>query len=1061
MSQSRLSTSVLSVLFLLGALSATRADQVVIEPSKDNTLYEDIFGESSNGSGPHIFSGKTNNAAIRRAILAFNVAGAVPAGSTVTSVTLRMTVSRTTAGPQNTELRRLTQDWGESDSDAGESGGGGSGAGIGDATWLHRFYSTVFWTNPGGDYSGTSSASVSVAGTGTSPVWGSTAQMVSDVQGWLDSPASNFGWLVLGNEAANHTAKRFHAREGANANQRPKLTLNYTPPPATGACCQGGGACSILSSSQCATAGGTYQGDGTTCSPTNPCSGPTGACCDSNGSCTVDSESACDGSGGTYSGNGTNCTPNQCPQPQGACCFPNGTCDLRTLDNCSGNFGSWNGANTSCAAAECEVQLTPFVDALPIPAVATPLTGFAGGAAHYRIEMTEFAQTLHRDLPATRVWGYGNSYPGPTIEAAVDQQVTVEWANQLRDGLGNLRSDHLLDVDLCPHGPDMAGPSARTVVHMHGAHVPEAFDGYPELTFLPGSSSSYVYPNHQVPGTLWYHDHALGITRLNVYLGLAGFYLLRDATEQSLGLPSGSYEIPLVIQDRKFNADGSFYYPPALEEHFFGDKLLVNGKVWPFLNVAQGKYRFRVLNGSGSRHYRLALSNAATFQVIGTEGGLLPAPTPVNQLLLGPGERADVVINFASYAPGTEIVLTNDAPAPYPGPPGAGVIPNVMKFIVQAQTGHTAAIPATLRPIEVLDENDATVFRNFELQKFSDACAGSRWLVNGLVWDDVIEYPELGETEVWSFINRSGMAHPMHMHLVSFQILDRQNFTIVSGQVTPIGSPVPPPAHEAGWKDTVLVEPFVITRVIARFEDYKGRFAYHCHILEHEDHEMMRQFQTVQCGDSEIDPTESCDDGNLVGRDACSTGCDAEHFVAFVGPAQGGTVQVTIDGVVVQITTLPGQTAAQVAQALADAINAAPGVVATATREGDRVIIDTAITQFSIADAGLSDLLTLRVSRNGLWWADVENASSYDVVRGVLKSLHVTDGDFSQATMACLTNNLTGTQIAASMTPEADEGFWFLVREVTSGGNGSYDSGGAGQVAGRDAGIAASGNACP
>jgi cysteine-rich repeat protein len=264
------------------------------------------------------------------------------------------------------------------------------------------------------------------------------------------------------------------------------------------------------------------------------------------------------------------------------------------------------------------------------------------------------------------------------------------------------------------------------------------------------------------------------------------------------------------------------------------------------------------------------------------EGGLLPAPVTVSEITLGPGERADVIVDFAPYAAGTEIRLVNDAPAPFPGTPGVGVIPNVMKFVVTSATGHTAPIPASLRPIEVLDPADAVVTRDFELRKMAEACAGSMWGINGLGFDDITEYPELGTTEIWRFVNRSGITHPMHMHLVMFQVLDRQAFEEIGGNVVPIGSPVSPPAHEAGWKDTVQVGPNEILRVIARFERYVGRFPYHCHILEHEDHEMMRQFETTTaCGDGVRGiPAEQCDDGNQVADDGCSPTCQVEDECA-------------------------------------------------------------------------------------------------------------------------------------------------------------------------------------
>jgi hypothetical protein len=273
--------------------------------------------------------------------------------------------------------------------------------------------------------------------------------------------------------------------------------------------------------------------------------------------------------------------------------------------------------------------------------------------------------------------------------------------------------------------------------------------------------------------------------------------------------------------------------------------MLVNGKVWPYLQVKQGKYRFRLLNGCNSRFLHLSLSNGAPFEVIGTDLGLLPAPVLRTQLLMAPGERYDVVIDFAGYAAGTHIVLANDAPAMYPGEPGVGVIPNVMRFDVVGSPGHLAAIPAALRAVAPIDTAEAVMTRDFSLRKGSDPCAGTMWMINDLHWEDITEYPVLGTTEIWRFVNESGMSHPMHMHLVQFQVLDRQPFTRVAGEIVPTGPRVPPDAAEAGWKDTAPVAPGEILRVIARFEDYAGLYAYHCHMLEHEDHEMMRQFRTV------------------------------------------------------------------------------------------------------------------------------------------------------------------------------------------------------------------------
>lgn len=794
----------LALTCIVVAMPPARAwsDQLTLVSAKDNTLYEDPAGQLGNGSGDHFFAGKTNDGLLRRGLIAFDLS-AIPPGSTITEVTLTLTMSRTKAQARNVGLHLVLADWGEGASNAPGEEGAGAPAGTGDATWIHRFYPAAAWAVAGGDFASSPSATTLVNREGTY-TW-TSAQMAVDVQAWLDAPATNFGWLVKCEEPSTNTktTKRFDSRSHPTPQNRPQLTITFNAPAMTGACCLSDGTCVVTTAAGCAGQGGTYQGDGSSCSP-NPCPQPTGACCLIDGTCLVTTAASCAGQGGTYQGDATSCMPDPCP-----------------------------------------LVLEPFVDALPIPAVATPIQGTPGGAAEYVLAVTEFQQQLHRDLPPTTVWGYGGTYPGPTIEASTGQEVRVHWVNDLRDSSGELRQHHFLPVDLCPHGPDTQGDAPRTVVHLHGAHVQSASDGYPEDTTLPGESNLYAYPNLQLPATLWYHDHALGITRLNVMMGLAGFYLLRDGFEQALGLPSREHEIALAIQDRKFRPDGSFDYPAAWEEDFFGDTVLVNGKVWPYLQVERGKYRFRVLNGSNSRTYELSLSNGATFQQIGTDGGLLGAPVPLTQVRLSPGERADLVMDFAPYAAGTELLLTNSAPAPYPGVPGVGVVPEVMKFLVTAATGHTAPLPSTLRLPEHLKEADAAVLRTLELRKQADPCTGSIWLIDGLRWDDVTEFPKLGDTEVWSFVNRSGDTHPMHLHLVMSQILDRQDFIVVDGQVVPVGAPIPPLPNEAGWKDTFQAPPQQITRVITRFEDYPGRYPYHCHILEHEDQEMMRQFEVI------------------------------------------------------------------------------------------------------------------------------------------------------------------------------------------------------------------------
>lgn len=857
-----------------------RADVIVLNPTKDTTLYDDseFF---SNGAGSYMFTGQTNGTANRRALMKFDIAASIPAGSTINSASLQLYMSRTQAGDEIVRLHVILADWGEGLSNPSGNEGGGTLAEDNDATWRYRFFDTndlTFapqWTTLGGDYNPTPSGSTTVGGSIGNYTWSSSFAMVAAVQSWLNNPATNYGWIAIGDESTAGTSKRYDSRHSTTSSRRPRLTINFTPPAASGACCFSNGSCQVLTSANCGSMSGTYQGDATSCSP-NPCPQPMGACCFADGSCQVLGQNDCVTASGTYQGDDTDCSPNPCPQPTGACCFDDGTCQVMTSADCATQDGNYQGDSTACTPNLCPIVLTPFIDPLPIPPLATPTTGTQGGEATYDMDIVQVQQQLHSELPPTTLWTYEGMYPGPTILATRDVPVTVNWINDLRDEQNDPRTDHYLTVDPCAHG---AANEPKVVVHLHGGHVPAAFDGYPESTFLPGDSETYVYPNNQLPGLIWYHDHALGITRLNVYMGLAGGYVITDAFEQSLNLPSGEYDVPLIIQDRMFNPDGSLYYPAALEEHFFGDKMLVNGKVWPYLNVKQGKYRFRALNGCNSRTLTLSLSNAQTFEQIGTDGGLLPAPVTLSQVTLGPAERADIIVDFSALAPATEIVLTNSAASPFPSGDPMFAVPDVMKFVVQAQAGHTDAIPGSLRSMETLDPMDAVTTRNFVLRKLSNPCTGSMWLINDLQWDDITEYPVLGTTEIWSFINRSGISHPMHMHLVFFQILDRQDFQIVEGEVVPIGSPVAPAANEAGWKDTVMAHPYQITRVIARFEDYTGLYPYHCHILEHEDHEMMRQFEAV------------CIKGDT-NQDTLVDGRDISLFVeAISGTVDAGTAQ--------------------------------------------------------------------------------------------------------------------------------------------------------------------------
>jgi spore coat protein A, manganese oxidase len=487
--------------------------------------------------------------------------------------------------------------------------------------------------------------------------------------------------------------------------------------------------------------------------------------------------------------------------------------------------------------------LTPFVDPLPIPALAHSQTTRPSATnpktkvPFYRIAMQSFETSVHRDMKPTRMWGYGGGFPGPTFDVASGQEVFVEWANELP-------KQHFLPIDHTLHGAELTLPEVRAVSHVHGAKVRPESDGYPEKWVVPGKSVLYHYPNEQDAAMLWYHDHAMGINRLNIFAGLAGAYILRDKAEENLHLPTGKYEIPLVLCDRMFDKDSQLYYPVSDKEgspwipEFFGNANLVNGKLFPFLEVEPRKYRFRVLNAANGRFYRLSVSNKMAFQQIGTDQGLMRAPVSTKKIVIAPGERLDLVIDFKECA-GTQVTLNDE-------------FVTLLQFRVSpASVTDDSAVPAALRTIEPLQEASATNTRTLSLDEVDDLVQNPvKMLLNGKSWHDpVTENPTLNSTEIWSFVNPTDDSHPIHLHLVKFQILDRRNiepfaFT-TKGQLHFTGPVVPPDPDERGWKDTVRAHPKMLTRIIAKFDGYPGRYVWHCHILEHEDNEMMRPFDVL------------------------------------------------------------------------------------------------------------------------------------------------------------------------------------------------------------------------
>ncbi|HPU63514.1 MAG TPA: multicopper oxidase domain-containing protein, partial [Mobilitalea sp.] len=428
---------------------------------------------------------------------------------------------------------------------------------------------------------------------------------------------------------------------------------------------------------------------------------------------------------------------------------------------------------------------------------------------HYQIDICQtMQQILPPGFPKTKVYGYGGfvhdpktnkliyhvSSPGSTFEAKRGIPVVVKWRNRIKE-------PHFLAVDPTlhwanPNGMPMDPPKpwppyppgfkdaqwpVPTVTHLHGCEVQSDSDGHPEAWFTHDGkhgpafvSYTYTYPNNQEPATLWYHDHTLGMTRLNVYAGLAGFYLLRDEkaskkkfSEQRLNLPTGDFEIPLIIQDKMFNTDGSLLFinegttpeeNPYWSPGFFGDVIVVNGKVWPNLDVERRQYRFRILNGSNSRFYNLSFSNGMKFTQIGSDGGLLKYPAELQSLLLAPGERADILVDFSGIEPGTKILLLNNAPAPYPfgAPPDPESVGQIMQFTVPldaAKPVKPKELPKVLNYIPTLYEDVPR-----RILTVNDIAAPSgiptMMLLNGQLWSDTVtETPIVGSTEDWYIVS--------------------------------------------------------------------------------------------------------------------------------------------------------------------------------------------------------------------------------------------------------------------------------------------------------------------
>ncbi|WP_329481975.1 multicopper oxidase domain-containing protein [Kribbella sp. NBC_01484] len=460
----------------------------------------------------------------------------------------------------------------------------------------------------------------------------------------------------------------------------------------------------------------------------------------------------------------------------------------------------------------------PFKVPLPIPPVKKPIRTDTS-ADYYRVVQGKASLEILPGLK-TEVMGYDGLLPGPTFDVRSGRTTVVEQVNEL-------------DVS--------------TVVHLHGGHTPASSDGWPLDLLMPADgdhsghhmmaggdmkmgSRTYTYPNTQRAAMLWYHDHTMDYTAPQVYRGLFGLHIIRDDEEDRLPLPAGDREIPLVIADRAFAADGSFLYPAAKDgpgvetsymEGVVADVTLVNGAPWPVHEVDAVRYRLRFLNASNARRYELAFDKGpATFVQIGSDGGLLDAPVELRTLVIAPAERFDVIVDFSQYQPGDEVTLVNklDNNA------------NVLRFKVARKATDDSSIPAKLSSCAVLPEPAGVVRRKWLFHR-GNANGHQGWTINGKAFDPAVMQAQvkLDQFEIWSFV--TDVHHPVHVHLAPFQVLSR-------GGGKPGG-------YDAGWKDTVAIRPAEVVDVLVRFSAHKGKYLIHCHNLEHEDMAMMAAFETI------------------------------------------------------------------------------------------------------------------------------------------------------------------------------------------------------------------------
>jgi FtsP/CotA-like multicopper oxidase with cupredoxin domain len=526
-------------------------------------------------------------------------------------------------------------------------------------------------------------------------------------------------------------------------------------------------------------------------------------------------------------------------------------------------------------------DLAKFVQSLPRLGERSP-DATVWGVPYHEVSIEEASHSFHPDLPDTTIWGYDGQFPGPIIEGERYRPLAVHFDNS------GLPSEHLFEIDERIGGTttenyvnyDGPVPDVRNVTHVHGLNIRPESDGQAEMWTSPDgvrgprfSRSIQYLPNRQERLTSSYHDHTRGISRLNNYAGLFGPYYIRSHWEDFLPLPEGKYDVPLVIADRSFNDDGSLHYPDEFIPNFAGDTATVNGAAWPYMEVEPRPYRFRLINLSNGRTYDMGLEKDGDHDHGGGEvpmlhqfsagHGFLDSIVSIGHggdmesLVLAPFERADIVVDFSGHA-GETFTVTNDAEFPYGGGGGhhgdssgssegdgeddPAELPELMEFRV-ADTASTAAHgadPTTMRlpswnNTAEVQHVDAT--RKITMQMTMDEHGLAKHTLNEKDWGDGIDVkPRLGSTEVWELENSTMHTHPIHLHLVSFRVLSRESQDDSGGRR-------PPLPNERGGKDTVRVNPNETVRIAVEFGDYTGKFPFHCHVLEHEEHDMMRSFE--------------------------------------------------------------------------------------------------------------------------------------------------------------------------------------------------------------------------